>query len=137
MAEKKKTGKNKLKTIAGVGGGLLLLGGIGYVINEVRKEYDSTVEENNYLRGFINDHDFYKKEERPKMSSLPKFNGSASTDKKVEKFNFVPKKKAPTLSYDRGDGTTVNEYTDSKTGLTVIEVVDTPVDAEDEKATNA
>ncbi len=135
MAEKKKTG-SKLKTIAGVGGGLLLLGGIAYIVNEVRKEYDSTVEENNYLRGFIKDHDFYKKEERPKMSSQPKFSGSASTNKKAEKFNFVPKKKAPTLSYDRGDGTTVNEYTDSKTGLTLIEVVDTPVE-EDEKVNNA
>ena len=135
MAEKKKTG-SKLKTLAGVGGGLLLLGGIAYVVNEVRKEYDSTVEENNYLRGFIKDHDFYKKEERPKMSSQPKFSGSVSTNKKAEKFNFVPKKKAPTASYDNGDGTTVNEYTDSKTGLTLIEVVDTPVE-EDEKVNNA
>ena len=137
MADKKKTGKGKV--IAGVGGGILLLGGIAYVVNEVRKEYDTTVEENNYLRGFINDHDFYKKEEKPKMSSQPKFSGSVSktTDKKVEKFNFVPKKKAPTASYDRGDGTTVNEYRDSKTGLTVIEVVDTPVENEDEKANNA
>ena len=56
MVDKKKTGKGKI--IAGVGGGILLLGGIAYVVNEVRKEYDTTVEENNYLRGFINDHDF-------------------------------------------------------------------------------
>ena len=49
-------------------GCLMTLGGIGtlacagYVIKEVKREYDETVDENNRLRDFINSHDFYNKE---------------------------------------------------------------------------
>src|SRR5574344_1145546 len=44
-------------------GGTILLGCLGaYVVNEVRKEYDDCVDENNSLRDFIRDHDFYEKQ---------------------------------------------------------------------------
>lgn len=56
MAEKKKhTVLKTVGTLAGIGLGL-------YVGNEIRKEYNSTVKENEYLRKFINTHDFYEKE---------------------------------------------------------------------------
>ena len=62
MEKQKKNSHIGLKIL---GGGLVL--GIGaYVVNEVRKEYNNTVNENNYLRDFIDNHDFYKKENLPK-----------------------------------------------------------------------
>lgn len=53
----KKTVKKILKYV-GIGSGIGLT---LYVGNEIRKEYDKTVAENNYLKDFINDHEFYKK----------------------------------------------------------------------------
>ena len=56
MAEKKKhTVLKTVGTLAGISLGL-------YVGNEIRKEYNSTVKENECLRNFINTHDFYEKE---------------------------------------------------------------------------
>lgn len=56
MAEKKKhTVLKTVGSLVGIGLGL-------YVGNEIRKEYNSTVKENEYLRNFINTHDFYVKE---------------------------------------------------------------------------
>ncbi len=135
MADKKKTSKGKV--IAGVGG-VFLLGVGAYVFNEVRKEYDKTVQENNYLRDFIEKHDFYKKEEKPKMKSY--FNGSASNTSKqkepVGKFDFMMKKRTPTTSYKRDDGSIVNEYKNSETGFSLIEVVKAPKQEQNE-ANNA
>ena len=57
MAEKKKhTVLKTIGTLAGISLGL-------YVTNEIRKEYNSTVKENEYLRKFIDTHDFYEKED--------------------------------------------------------------------------
>jgi len=43
--------------------GLILLGCLGaYVVNEVRKEYDNCVDENNNLRDFIRDHELHQKQ---------------------------------------------------------------------------
>lgn len=64
--EKSSIGKNIVKGVAIVGGIGLTIG----VINEVRKEYNKTVDEYNELvdkynnlTEFIDDHDFYKKPE--------------------------------------------------------------------------
>lgn len=60
--------KRTKKIIKGIGiGGAIGLG--LYVSNEIRKEYNKTVAENNYLREFIDTHDFYKKEAESRITT--------------------------------------------------------------------
>jgi len=68
----KKTVKKILKYV-GIGSGIGLT---LYVGNEIRKEYDKTVAENNYLRDFINNHDFYIKT----TNKLNDFNKETNSD---------------------------------------------------------
>lgn len=53
-----------------------------YVNNEVRKEYDACVDENNMLRDFIQNHDFYEKIEASSVqkSSLVKESTGSGCD---------------------------------------------------------
>lgn len=125
--EQKKNNHTGIKIL----GGALVIGIGAYVVNEVRKEYDSTVAENNYLKNFINDHDFYKKESLPKLSSYQNLKQNKPSE---NKFAFTSKKRTPTSSYVREDGNTVNEYYDTKSGFTVIELVS---NKENEKANEA
>lgn len=128
MEKQKKNSHIGLKIL---GGGLVL--GIGaYVVNEVRKEYNNTVNENNYLRDFIDNHDFYKKENLPKIGSSPKFQNQSNSE---NKFAFTKKKRTPTASYQRADGMTVNEYFDERSGFTIIELEQSK--EENEKANEA
>lgn len=61
--------KRTKKIIKGIGiGGTIGLG--LYVGNEIRKEYNKTVAENNYLREFIDTHDFYKKEAEKRIATV-------------------------------------------------------------------
>lgn len=51
-----------------LGKALLLTAGVGlgaYVIHEVAKEYDDTVDKYNELIDFVNNHDFYEKKQEP------------------------------------------------------------------------
>ena len=67
MSTKAKTNKHLGLKILGTGLGI----GLGaFVVNEIRKEYNSTVEENDYLRNFIDTHDFYVKEDSSSGNSL-------------------------------------------------------------------
>ena len=62
--QKKKSKVGKIvKGILAITGGATAVGCVVYVVNEVKKEYDSTVAENNRLRAFINDHEFYEKQQ--------------------------------------------------------------------------
>ena len=73
-------------------GCLITLGGIGtlacagYVIKEVKREYDETVDENNRLRDFINSHDFYNKEQTNLRSTDYESNDSDDNEE-PEKFD--------------------------------------------------
>lgn len=62
VSKKTKTGKI-VKGVLKAIGGLATVSCIVYVGKEVKREYDETVAENNRLRKFINDHDFYEKEQ--------------------------------------------------------------------------
>ena len=131
MAEKKnhKVAKTLLSIVGlGVGTGLVVS-----VVKEVKKEYDNTVEENNRLRKFIDEHDFYKKNTEP---AKPTFQNYKKTEVKSteQKFAFTKVKRQPTSSHKRPDGTIENIYVDPKTGLSLIEVVD---DEEETKAEQA
>ena len=67
------------KIIKGIGiGGAVGLG--LYVSNEIRKEYNKTVAENNYLREFIDTHDLYKKEAESRITTA-----SGTKEKSVKK----------------------------------------------------
>lgn len=132
MSDKKK--KNAAKTLLKIGGIALGIGVGTCIIKEVKKEYDSTVDENNRLKKFINDHDFYKKTPTSSFSSNQKtFTPSKTTEQKKsseQKFAFMTKRKRePTDQFRNSDGTLINSYYDSKTGLTILEAAD-----EDEQA---
>ena len=137
MSDKKK--KNAAKTLLKIGGIALGIGVGTYVIKEVKKEYDSTVDENNRLKNFINEHDFYKKAPASSFSSNQKtFTPSKATEQKKsseQKFAFMTKRKRePTSQYRRDDGVLINEYFDARTGLTLLEYAE---DQEDEKVEQA
>lgn len=70
-------------------GGIVTIGCIGYVVKEVKKEYDSTIDENNRLREFINSHDFYNKTESKLLQPSGNTNGSETG--KFDKNNPVYK----------------------------------------------
>lgn len=64
--EKRKTMEKQEDTFSTLGKAVMTavgLGLAGYVIHEVAKEYDDTVNEYNELVEFINKHDFYEKSE--------------------------------------------------------------------------
>ena len=137
MSDKKK--KNAAKTLLKIGGIVLGIGVGTCVIKEVKKEYDSTVDENNRLKNFINEHDFYKKAPASSFSSNQKtFTPSKATEQKKsseQKFAFMTKRKRePTSQYRRDDGVLINEYFDARTGLTLLEYAE---DQEDEKVEQA
>ena len=83
--KKLKAGKIIKGCLIGIGG-LTTIGCIGYVVKEVKHEYDETVNENNRLRAFINDHDFYEKKQSNLRSS--DYVESSSKDKKLEEKKF-------------------------------------------------
>lgn len=98
-SKKKKVVKGIFKGVSG----LALVGLIGYVIKDVKDEYDSMVDENNRLRSFINEHDFYEKRQINIRSSSyeekPKENES-NDETKSEKFdpnNPIYKQSAATM----------------------------------------
>lgn len=113
----KKTVTKILKCVGvGTGIGLTL-----YVGNEIRKEYDKTVAENNYLRDFINNHDFYKKTEN-KINNLGSKEPTTDEIKKrlVKTTERTPDGMLMTTIKDPVSGFKIISYddTDSKSDLT-------------------
>lgn len=93
--------------------GLILLGCLGaYVVNEVRKEYDSCVEENNNLRDFIRDHDFYEKQEQSKPADAKQTSPETEYQPAFEKID----------EYIDEQGRTVGVYKDLTSGFTVKKI---------------
>lgn len=93
--------------------GLVLLGCFAAcVVNEVRKEYDSCVEENNNLRDFIRDHDFYEKQEPPAYAAAKQTSQKTEYRSTLEKVD----------EYIDWQGRTVGVYKDLTSGFTVNRV---------------
>lgn len=93
--------------------GLILLGCLGaYVVNEVRKEYDNCVDENNNLRDFIRDHDFYEKQEPSKPDTVKQTSSKTKYQPVLEKID----------EYIDGQGRTVGVYKDLTSGFTVKKI---------------
>ena len=86
-------GKKIVKGIVKGAGCLAVASIIGYVIKEVKDEYDDTIEENNRLRAFINEHDFYEKRKTNIVSS----NYKSSEDTKFDPNNPIYKQSAATM----------------------------------------
>lgn len=105
MAEKKNhTVLKTVGTLAGIGLGL-------YVGNEIRKEYNSTVKENEYLRNFINTHDFYEKED-----------SSFSTTMANQKQRMTSGRSKLTHVEDLGDGKLRVTTVDPVSGFSVVSI---------------
>lgn len=105
MAEKKKhTVLKTVGTIVGIGLGL-------YVGNEIRKEYNSTVKENEYLRNFIDSHDFYEKE-----------NSSFSTNSMNSQKQRMSSKNKLTHIEDLGNGKLRVTTVDPVSGFSVVSI---------------
>ena len=96
--KKSKAGKIIKGCLIGIGG-LTTVGCIGYVVKEVKREYDETVDENNRLRAFINDHDFYEKKQTNLRSSdyVESSNDEKSEEKKFDKNNPIYKQSPATM----------------------------------------
>lgn len=92
--KKSKTGKIIKGCLTAIGG-IVTVGCVGYVVKEVKKEYDSIVDENNRLRDFINSHDFYNKQQTNLRSADYKSNDSEP--KKFDVNNPVYKQSAKTM----------------------------------------
>jgi hypothetical protein len=105
-------------------GGIVTVGCMGYVVKEVKKEYDSTVDENNRLREFINSHDFYKKTETKLLQPSGNINGSKTG--KFDKNNPVYKCSSKTKTelvkvdeYVNANGFIVEIWEDIPTGFQI------------------
>jgi hypothetical protein len=96
--KKSKAGKIFKGCLIGIGG-LTTIGCIGYVVKEVKREYDETVNENNRLRAFINEHDFYEKQQTNFRSSnyTESSNDEEPEEKKFDKNNPVYKQSPATM----------------------------------------
>ena len=96
--KKSKAGKIIKGCLIGIGG-LTTVGCIGYVVKEVKREYDETVDENNRLRAFINDHDFYEKKQTNLRSSdyVESSNDEKPEEKKFDKNNPIYKQSPSTM----------------------------------------
>ena len=96
--KKSKAGKIIKGCLIGIGG-LTTIGCIGYVVKEVKREYDETVDENNRLRAFINDHDFYEKKQTNLRSSdyVESSNDEKPEEKKFDKNNPIYKQSPSTM----------------------------------------
>ena len=96
--KKSKAGKIIKGCLIGIGG-LTTVGCIGYVVKEVKREYDETVDENNRLRAFINDHDFYEKKQTNLRSSdyVESSNDEKPEEKKFDKNNPIYKQSPATM----------------------------------------
>lgn len=92
--KKSKAGKIIKGCLIGIGG-LTTVGCIGYVVKEVKREYDETVDENNRLRAFINDHDFYEKKQTNLRST--DYVESSNEEKKFDKSNPIYKQSPDTM----------------------------------------
>ena len=117
--KKSKAGKIIKGCLIGIGG-LTTVGCIGYVVKEVKREYDETVDENNRLRAFINDHDFYEKKQTNLRSTdyMESTNDEKSEEKKFDKNNPIYKQSSETM-YKLGlnsDGTKRQKIELVKTG---------------------
>lgn len=113
----KKTVKKILKYV-GIGSGIGLT---LYVGNEIRKEYDKTVAENNYLRDFINNHDFYTKTTN-KLNNFNKETTNNDIKKRLVKtIELTPDGLIMTTVQDPVSGFKLVSYdeADSKSDLTV------------------
>jgi hypothetical protein len=103
MSDKNKhTGFKIVGSLIGIGIGT-------YVFNEVRKEYNATVEENNYLRNFIETHDFYEKENSYSSNSLM----DQKTRMSLRNLTHVE---------DLGDGTLRVTKVDPRSGFSVVSI---------------
>lgn len=93
MEEKQKKSKaaKVIKGCLAAIGGITTVGCIVYVGNEVKKEFDATVDENNRLRDFINTHDFYEKQKSNFRVSNDSDNVS-DDETKTEETKFNPNK---------------------------------------------
>ena len=96
--KKSKAGKIIKGCLIGIGG-LTTVGCIGYVVKEVKREYDETVNENNRLRAFINEHDFYEKAQTNFRSSdyTESTNDEKHEEKKFDKNNPIYKQSPATM----------------------------------------
>ena len=96
--KKSKAGKIIKGCLIGIGG-LTTVGCIGYVVKEVKREYDETVNENNRLRAFINEHDFYEKAQTNFRSSdyTETTNDEKPEEKKFDKNNPIYKQSPATM----------------------------------------
>ena len=97
--KKSKAGKIIKGCLIGIGS-LTTVGCIGYVVKEVKREYDETVDENNRLRDFINDHDFYEKKQTNLRSSdyvESSSNNEKPEEKKFDKNNPIYKQSSSTM----------------------------------------
>ena len=96
--KKSKAGKIVKGCLIGISG-LTIVSCLGYVVKEVKREYDETVDENNRLRAFINDHDFYEKKQTNLRSTdyVESSNDEKSEEKKFDKNNPIYKQSSDTM----------------------------------------
>ena len=96
--KKSKAGKIVKGCLIGISG-LTIVSCLGYVVKEVKREYDETVDENNRLRAFINDHDFYEKKQTNLRSSdyIESSNDEKPEEKKFDKNNPIYKQSSDTM----------------------------------------
>ena len=96
--KKSKAGKIVKGCLIGISG-LTIVSCLGYVVKEVKREYDETVDENNRLRAFINDHDFYEKKQTNLRSSdyVESSNDEKPEEKKFDKNNPIYKQSPSTM----------------------------------------